>query len=236
MAAAAGTRVLPGLAACDAMKKTRRAFTLVEMLVAMAVMTIVMSFAALEFKDVVSTYLSVGSHLSSEQQARLAMQKVSDALRQATVVDSPDPNSTAKPGQAVREPQSTPGPRLVFTAAAQVDANMPLDANGRPTPCYNVVQIYWEPSSDSPPGNLFEQIDPNAPQNGPCGNYGPMPRLIARNVQSFVVQPGAGQGFLQGYRVDVSIFDYDDNKLNSNAGALYHLSSVITPLVFGAAN
>jgi prepilin-type N-terminal cleavage/methylation domain-containing protein len=220
------------------MKKTRRAFTLVEMLVAMAVMGIVMSFAALEFRDVVSTYISVGSHLSSEQQARLAMAKVSDALRQASVVDVPDPNSTASPGVAVLEPQSTPGPRLVFTAAAEVDANMPLDGNGRPTPCYNVVQIYWEPSSESPPGNLFEQIDPDDPGKGPCPNfnYGGMPRLLARNVQAFVVQPGSGDGFLQGYRVDVSIFDYDDNKLNSNAGALYHLSSVITPLVFGAAD
>lgn len=222
-------------------KKNGRGFTLVEMLVAMAVMGIVMSFAALEFKDVVFTYISIGSHLSSEQQARLAMAKVSDALRQASVVDNPDPNSTAKPGQAVTEPSTTPGPRLVFTAAAEVDTNMPLDENGRPTPCYNVVQIYWEPSSESPPGNLFEQIDPNPP-GGPCPkfNYGGMPRLLARNVQAFVVQHGSGdgspQGYLQGYRVDISIFDYDDNKVNSNAGALYHLSSVIAPLVYGAAN
>ena len=217
------------------MKKRRRAFTLVEMLVAMAVMGIVMSFAALEFKDVVYTYISVGSHLSSEQQARLAMAKVSDALRQASVVDSPDPNSTGQPVQAVLEPTNTPGPRLVFTAAAEVDANMPLDGSGRPTPCYNKVQIYWEPSSESPPGNLFEQIDPVNPAD-PCPfNYAGMPRLVARNVQAFIVQPGRGDGFAQGYRVDVSIFDYDDNKLNSNAGALYHLSSVITPLVFGAA-
>lgn len=217
-----------------------RAFTLVEMLVSMAVMGIVMSFAALEFKDVVFTYLNADSHLSAEQQARVAVAKVNDLSHQASVVDG------ANPAPPITEPGPTPGPELRFTMAQSLDPNsIPLQ-NGVPAPCYDVVTVSLAPDSAAPdpiaaPHNLVEQVEPYQTSRTECTKgvtFGL--HLIARNVENFTVQqiePCNGidcTPYGQGYRIDISIFGYDENKVDRHAGALYHLSSVITPLTFGA--
>ena len=211
-----------------------RGFTLVEMVVAMAVMGIVMTLAALEFKYVVEQHLFAESHLTAEQQARVAMAKVTGASRQASVVDStPVPGITSQP--AFLEPASTPGPRLVFTQAAPLSPDMPTQ-NGVPVPCYDKVQLYVLQPSLAEPGDLWEQADPYDPSK-PCQtDYSHMPLLVARNVQAFQVQPIAGADqFSTGYRIDITIFDAEDHRIDSRAGALYRLSSVVTPLVFGQA-
>jgi len=218
----------------------RRAFTLFEMLIAMAVMGLVMSFAALEFKAVVFTYLDADSHLSAEQQARVAIAKVNDLSRQASVVNDANPNP------AVIEPASTAGPRLQFTKVDSLDPTTMPFLNGAPVPCYDVVTILLSPVSTSgdpiaQPHNLvaetapFDSTRPECPKPTDAGM-----RLIARNVQDFTVQPvetcqdtNKCSSYLEGYRIDISTFDYDDHAADQHAGALYHLSSVITPLTFG---
>ena len=219
----------------------RRAFTLVEMLVAMAVMGIVMSFAALEFKAVVFTFLDADTHLSAEQQARVAIAKVNDLSRQASVVDGADPTPP------VVQPANTAGPTLQFTKVDSLDPNTMPFSNGVPTPCYDVVTVELAPVSISgnpiaQPHNLVAQTEPY-PFNPPgCKITDAGLRLIARNVEDFSVQPVECTtdinctGFLQGYRIDISTFDYDDHAVDQHAGALYHLSSVITPLAFGKAD
>jgi len=225
----------------------RRAFTLVEMLVAMAVMGIVMSFAALEFKDVVFTYINVDSHLSAEQQARVALAKVSDLSRQASVVNNLNPEMSPTP--AVTEPVSTRGPVLRFTKAQDLSAVSIPTPSGVPNPCYDTVTIFVVPDSAVPnsdpifkPHNLVEQVAPFDTTRHECISGTPTQfRLIARNVEDFTVQPvescDAGSpkctSYGQGYRLDISIFGYDDHNEDQRAGALYHLSSVITPLTFG---
>jgi prepilin-type N-terminal cleavage/methylation domain-containing protein len=223
----------------------RRAFTLVEMMVAMAVMGIVMSFAALEFRAVVFTYLDADSHLSAEQQARVALAKVNDLSRQASVVNDVSANAPM-PVPAIIEPASTAGPRLQFTKADSLDPNTMHLFNGAPEPCYDVVTITLSPVSISgdpiaQPHNLVAETAPYPFNPTDC----PTPandglRLIARNVQDFTVQQvepcidtSKCSSFLQGYRIDISTFDYDDHASDEHAGALYHLSSVITPLTFG---
>lgn len=223
-----------------------RGFTLVEMLIAMAIMGIVMSFAALEFKDVVFGYLSGESHLSAEQQARVAMAKVDDLSRQASVVDG------AAPTPPVLQPVRTPGPVLQFTKAEDLGPkSMPTPGN-MPKPCYDYVTIELEqpagivnPDPSQQPHTLVEQTTPYDPTRLDCvaPNSTPAPpRIIARNVASFVVQPiecpptkSNCQSYSQGYQIDISIFDYDDNAADHHAGALYHFSSVIDPLTFGKA-
>jgi len=222
----------------------RRAFTLVEMMVAMAVMGIVMSFAALEFRAVVFTYLDADSHLSAEQQARVAIAKVNDLSRQASVVNDSSANAPS-PVPAIIKPQNTAGPTLQFTKVDSLDPNTMPFLNGAPDPCYDVVTITLSPVSISgdpvaQPHNLVAETAPY-PFN-PTGCPKPANaglRLIARNVEDFTVQPvecGSNlncSGYLQGYRIDISTFDYDDHAADQHAGALYHLSSVITPLTFG---
>jgi prepilin-type N-terminal cleavage/methylation domain-containing protein len=225
-----------------------RAFTLVEMLVAMAVMGIVMSFAALEFRAVVFTYLNADSHLSAEQQARVVVAKVNDLSYQASVVNNLDP--LVSPPPAIMQPVNTPGPTLQFTMAQCLDPSCLATPSGVPNPCYDVVSIFVAPDSSVPngdpivqPHNLLEQTIPFDPSRKECtaGEHSGL-RLIARNVAGFTVGkaercPPLSQNctaYGQGYRIDISIFDYDDHNANSHAGALYQLSSVITPLTFGA--
>jgi len=227
----------------------RRAFTLVEMLVAMAVMGIVMSFAALEFRAVVFTYLDADSHLSAEQQARVAIAKVNDLSYQASVVNNLD--SLVSPPPAIIQPLSTPGPTLEFTKAQCLDPSCLATPSGVPNPCYDIVWIFVVPDSALPngnpifqPHNLVEQTVPFDLSRTECtGSEQSGVRLIARNVSDFSVgeaepcSPGSNNcsTYGQGYRIDISIFDYDDHNADTHAGALYHLSSVITPLTFGAA-
>lgn len=215
------------------------------MLVAMAVMGVVMSFAALEFRAVVFNYLGIDSHLSAEQQARVAIAKVDDISRQASVVDSVDP--AALPSPAIVQPASTAGPTLQFTKTQCLDLSCIPTQNGVPKPCYDTVTIFVVPdssvSNSDPifqPHNLIEQTAPIDPTRSDCtGGDKAASRLIARNVENFTVQKaecGNGGGnctYGQGYRIDISIFDYDDHSANSHEGTLYHLSSVITPLTFG---
>jgi len=206
-----------------------------EMLVAMAVMAIVMSLAALGFKYVIFAHLFAESHLSSEEQARVAMAKVTGIARQASIVDMGTSFATPPP-PPFSEPAATPGTRLVFTQAAALPIDMPTPG-GRPQPCYNKVQVYFSEQNGAQTGQLLEQIDPDV-AGSPCANfdYSNMPRLVARNIQAFSVAPIAGaDSYGNGYRVDISTMVATDNANDLRAGALYHLSSVISPLVFGAA-
>jgi prepilin-type N-terminal cleavage/methylation domain-containing protein len=218
-------------------RSRRRAFTLVEMLVAMAVMGIVMSFAALEFRAVVFSYLNIDSHLSAEQQARVAIAKVNDLSRQASVVN--DVQLSQSPQPAVLQPVSTPGPVLQFTRADSLQ-NIPL-FDGAPDPCYDIVTITLAQVNGSIQiHNLVAETSEWDPSRSDCTKPANPVQVIARNVQDFTVQhaercPRKDKcSYLQGYRIDVSIFDYDDHAADQHAGALYHLSSVITPLTFGA--
>lgn len=215
----------------------RRAFTLVEMCVAMAVMGIVMSFAALEFKAVVFTYLNADSHLSSEQQARVAIAKLSDLTHQASVVNNPDPNVSPQPA-IILPAGNTPGPTLQFTMAQSLDPSSLPTPGGVPKPCYDLVTVSINPISAA--NDLVEQVEPWDSTRTECTQgftFGS--HLIARNVEAFTVARaecdlgGNNCTYGQGYRIDISTFDYDDNAADSHAGALYHLSSVITPLTFG---
>ena len=228
-------------------KAHRRAFTLFEMVIAMFIMAIVMSFAALEFKAVVFTYLDADSHLSAEQQARVAVAKVNDLSRQASVVDGANPTLPV-----IQPAGNTPSPVLEFTQAQTLDPNSIPTPNGVPAPCYNDSTIFLVSDTTAlngdpilQPHNLVERVQVAPPDEGrsECTTSGQSGiRLIARNVADFTVQKAepcddpTGQHctpYGNGYRIDISVFDYDDHKADQHAGALYHLSAVITPLTFG---
>ena len=209
------------------MRQNRRGFSLVEMVVSMAVLAIVMSLAAMEFKDVIYAHLFDTSHLSVEQQARVAMQKVDEITRQASVID---PGLTSSPGPAVLQPASTPGPRLQFT---QVSTLQNLEtAGGVPVLCYNLVTIALGPVNTVQANQLLEDIQP-VPNSAPCGDETQTPLLLARNVRNFTVSNAAD---FQGYQVDITIFNSDDAQIDQRAGAVYHIGSIISPLQFGKAH
>jgi len=221
------------------MRHKARGFTLVEMCVAMGVMGIVMTVAAMEFKTVVYTHLFETSHMSAEQQARVAMAKIAGISRQASVVDNQTVGSNPTP--AVTEPSSTAGPRFVFTQVACLGTDpkcLPV-SGGVPAPCYNKVQLYLQNTVGAVGGTLWEQAEPFDAAGGPCPSfdYSRMPLLIARNVEDFSVTPIPNNtnklGYQNGYRVDLTIYGYDDHSIDSRAGASYHLQTVITPIVFG---
>ena len=212
-------------------RRKAQGFTLVEMMVAMAIMGIVMTLAALEFKYVVYGYLFNESHLTAEQQARVAMAKVTNVAHQASVPDSsPNPQASSTP-VAILEPLSTPGARLAFTQVASLNpSDMPV-VNGDPVPCYNVVQLYVDSFAGVPSvGKLWEQVDPLLGSDCAGFDYSHMPLLLSRNIQRFMVEPIQNG---QGYRVDLTIYDGEDHAIDNRAGATYDLTSVITPIVSG---
>jgi prepilin-type N-terminal cleavage/methylation domain-containing protein len=211
--------------------RSARAFTLVEMMVAMAVMTIIMTVAAFEFKSVIYQHMFLESHLSSEQQARLAIAKVSGVARQMSV----DITDYPTPPAAVIQPLATPGPVLEFYQVAGLTPQALPSPNGYPVPCYNDVTISADIPTGATTGTLQETVEPVA---APCVyDYPQAPIVLSRNVQYFNVKqtdPGEA-GFPTGYEVTVSIFDADDQAIDQRMGASYTLGQVITPIVYGIA-
>jgi prepilin-type N-terminal cleavage/methylation domain-containing protein len=210
--------------------RSARAFTIFEMIIAMFIMAIVMSVAALEFQSVIYQHMFLESHLTAEQQARVAIAKVSGAARQTSVDISDFPT----PPPPVIQPASTPGPILEFYQVASLQPGEMPTPGGIPKPCYNTVTIALNKQIGETVGTIEETI---APVSGPCVPAPPVaPLVLARNVADFQVSYASGVANSgAGYRIDVLIYDQEDNTIDQRMGASYHLSSVFTPLVFGKA-
>jgi prepilin-type N-terminal cleavage/methylation domain-containing protein len=103
-------------------RTSSRGFTLVEMMVASAILALVMSLAVAEFSQAWRHYSKTSVDLTAETQARIAMALVTQDLRQAaqpagstnvSPVSSPD--CIAAGGCVYPYPTAAPSPGLVFT-------------------------------------------------------------------------------------------------------------------------
>lgn len=216
--------------------RTYRGHTLVEMLVAMAVLGIVMSLAAFEFQSVIAQHNFVQSHLDAEQQARIAMSKLSVAVRQASV----DVTDFPSPGGPVTMPTagtSTASEIQYYAVAGLSPQALPTDGNGAPIPCYDQVTItYQTPAPMASEGTLLKTV---APVGLPCVATAPSPEIIATNVDYFnVTERSAGSGYKNSYNITLSIKAEIIN-LSRSASPLptqYTLSTTLSPLAFGKTN
>jgi prepilin-type N-terminal cleavage/methylation domain-containing protein len=214
------------------MNRTQRGNTLIEMIFAMVILAILMSLAALEVRNIVQERSFVESHLDAEEQARIGMARVSDAVRQ-TSVDIADFGAHPPPPIIAPAPAATSTAEIVFYQVAGLSPKtLKVSSSGKPEPCYNKVTIaYQTPEPTTPPnpeGTITEEIQPVAIQ---CDMvYPTTPTVLARNVEDFSVFPPFGKS--TGYLINLTI----KAQLATDARQVpteYTLSDTFVPLAQG---
>jgi type II secretory pathway pseudopilin PulG len=221
--------------------RTQRGTTILELMCAMILLSVVMSLAAFEFRDVIQQHYFVESHLTAEQQARIAMSDIMTSARQASVdiTDNPFPRQPPPP---VIHPDGTPGPVLEFTQVATLQ-NLPT-FNGQPQPCYLDVTISYQTPA---PGKLFGSIvQHTAYESAPCPQPYTLPAdtTFTRNVAtpppngnpgfqvSLIKGQGLGGNFGNAYDITLIVQSLLPTK-SQDPPAQFTLTSRLTPLIFG---
>jgi prepilin-type N-terminal cleavage/methylation domain-containing protein len=224
--------------------RTQRGTTIIELMVAMLLLSVVMSLAAFEFRDVIQQHYFVESHLTAEQQARIAMSDIMTSARQASVdiTDYPFPEQPPPP---VEQPANTPGPVLEFTQVSQLQNLQQGQFNGQPQPCYVDVTISFETPA---PGKVYGSIvQHTAYKSAPCANYTlPQDTTFARNVAvlpngnpgfqvSLIKGQGSGLNYGNAYDITLIVQSLLPTK-SQDPPAQFALTSRLTPLIFGINN
>src|ERR1700737_2838603 len=132
----------------------RRGFTLIEMLVTAAIITLVLTLTATLFQFILQHFTKTSGDLDAERQARLAMANVTDAMRQAAVsLTTPQPAGTLYP--AILVPAiplaGTPTPSSTVT---YTQAEPPQNADYTQL-VYDSVTIS---TSTPPPGHTYPHL------------------------------------------------------------------------------
>jgi prepilin-type N-terminal cleavage/methylation domain-containing protein len=220
--------------------RTRRGFTLIEMLFTMLVMGIVMSLAAYEFTRVVQEHTLFESHLTAEQQARLGMAKITAAVRLASVDITDNPNPDLPPSPPVVQPEATSTPLIEFTEVSTLGPDMTTGIDGQPNPCYVDVTIqYQTPAPVTTPGQipLGSVTETSTPVSEPCPTM--PPTFVIPNVASFAVTPvnppGVTQtGFSTSFDVTLEIeSQVQSQNPNTPSVDTFTVTSRLTPLIYG---
>ncbi len=207
-----------------------RGTTLVELMMAMVVLGFVMSLAAFEFQSVVAQHSFVESHLSAEQQSRIAIARVTGAVRQASAEVTDFPGTPAPP---VINPVATPGNAIEYYQVSGLSPGLLPIVNGRPEPCYNDVTIqYQKPSPGQTEGEITEDVKPVA---APCPQFTyPPTTILAQNVEGFTVSPNTNKNaFARGYDISLTI-KYQLPTDVRQVPTEYTFSTTVSPLVWGA--
>jgi prepilin-type N-terminal cleavage/methylation domain-containing protein len=205
----------------------QRGNTLAELLIAMVVLAIVMSLAAWEVQSIVGQHNFAQSHLDAEEQARIAMSRMTEAIKQSSV-DISDFNPPAGP---VISPTATPTSAIQYYQVAGLTPDaLPTSASGAPVPCYNVVTLQYQPPAPfTTEGSVEEYV---APAASPCPRFTyPPAAVVAENVNSFNVVPVQGAG-VPTYQLNLTITAQLQTALGTEPGQ-YSLSETIVPLVSG---
>lgn len=183
-------------------RTSKRAFTTVELLIAMIIMGIVLSLAIVEFAMVFNHNNLTNANLTAEQNARIAMAKVSNEFRQAM----PNETDYQPPYPMVISPT---GPPVGTTAApvAQVQywkvhngpgglaSPVPTNAYGEPVPCYDQVTLTYDPVAQTITRTATLRTNAN------CGVASSVTDTLAYNVTNFAITPLDQKGTL--FQVDL---------------------------------
>jgi len=171
-------------------QKRTRAFTTVELLISMVIMGIVLALAIVEFAMVFNHNNLTNANLTAEQNARIAMAKVSNEFRQAM------PNETDY-NQNYPMVVSPTGPPVGVTAApvAQVQywkvhdgpgglaSPVPTNNFGEPVPCYDLVTLTYDAVLKTITRTAVLNTNTN------CPTASTVTDTLAYNVTGFTVTP-----------------------------------------------
>ncbi len=174
------------------MNKNERArgFTVVEMLTSMLIMGLVLALAIVEFAMVFNHNNLMNANLSADQNARIAMARVTNELRQAM----PDVTDFGSTSAVVLNPP-TPAPSTAPTTAQSVEfyrvhngpgglvSPIPTNAAGDPIPCYDDVTLAYNTAAHTITRTIVSPVvaDPN------CPTVTTTTDVIAYNIAGFTV-------------------------------------------------
>ena len=218
-------------------QRRQRGMTLPEMMVALVVLTIVIFAIGSMFEQTVKHYALSSSELSSEQQARIAVTKVTDAMRQASLVvgATPDANGNTPIPIPIPSPTGIPSNQVVFYRVSGLDPNMPTDKDGQPVPCYDKVTISWTAPNPAPsPPQWGAPITEDVqPYSTPCPGETPTAFVLANDVTSFTVTRNGGSftnAQTADYQVDVQV---TKQARVDQAPTVYQLTATVHPVMAG---
>jgi len=174
------------------MRRGLRGFTIVEMLISMAIMGLVLALAVVEFAMVFNHNSLTTANISAESNARISMAKVTNELRQAMpdvtdfnapypiVVSPPTPAASTAPtsSQSVEFYVVHNGPNGLTTPPAP----MPVDSFGDPIPCYDEITLTYDPV-----GKTITKTDALV-TNTNCPTAATTTNVIAYNIVGFSVE------------------------------------------------
>ncbi len=176
--------------------KAARAFTVTELLISMTIMGIVLALAVVEFAMVFNHNNLMNYNLSADQNARIAMAKVTNEFRQAmpditdfsanypvVVSPSPPPPSTAPVAS------NSAVFYRVHNGPGGLVAPVPTDRFGDPTPCYDIVTLTYDSVGHTITRTITLQT------NAHCPTPSTQTDVIARNVTGFSISAEAPQLF-----------------------------------------
>lgn len=179
--------------------KRRRAFTTVELLISMVIMGIILALAVVEFAMVFNHNTLANANLTAEQNARIAMAKVSNEFRQAMPNES---DFTAPPYPMVISPTPPPpstAPAAVSTVkywrvhngAGGLASPIPTSNVGAPVPCYDTVTLSYDGALKTITRTAVLQTNV-----ANCPTASTVTDTIAYNVTDFKVLPLDAAGTL----------------------------------------
>ncbi len=174
------------------MKQTiTRGFTTVELLISMAIMGIVLALAVMEFAMVFNHNNLTNANLTAEQNARIAMAKVSNEFRQAMPNETdyttpPYPmvvTPTGPPVNVTAAPVTTVQYWKVHNGPGGLASPVPTNNFGEPVPCYDLVTLSWDPVAQTITRTATLQTNAN------CSVASTVTDILAYHVTNFSVQP-----------------------------------------------
>ncbi len=179
-------------------RKRPRGFTIVEMLISMTIMGLVLALAVVEFAMVFNHNSLTSANITAEANARIAMAKVTNEMRQAMpdvtdfttppypmVVTPTAPPASTAPGTA----QTIQYYRVDNGSAGLTASPIPVDANGNPVPCYDLITLTYDPVGQTITRTI--QLVTNTNCTAPSTTND----VLARNVVGFTVSAESGTLF-----------------------------------------
>ncbi|HEY7993231.1 MAG TPA: prepilin-type N-terminal cleavage/methylation domain-containing protein [Candidatus Eremiobacteraceae bacterium] len=157
-----------------------RGLSLVEVMVATAVIGVILSLTTALYLQLFGHYAKTSSDVDAQSDARQAMGRVTQALRQA-MVNPNDPN--APPPVSYPTPNGNPTPPVANSVTFTEAAGLPADADYRKITTQTVtIQLTATP----PPGHLYPDLVINTFD---ANNTLTASTTVGRDVKSFAVMP-----------------------------------------------
>ena len=190
-------------------RRCQRAQTLVEVLVSLAVIAVILSMVTALYMQMFNHYSKTTSDIDAQAEARFAMGRVTQALRQAMT----DPNQPPGPPVVSPTANNNPTPPVGNSVEFMEAQALPTDANYQNlTYQYVVVQT----SATAPPGHFYPNLVIDD-YNGDPNNGGTLTSetTVGRDVKAFNIYP-VTQSI---YDIQLTIAPPVGMSQNSTAGA-----------------